>query len=181
MRVFHCNNGRRTPLNVTFVSTLPVCLIYLNRKYYYYYYDNSRITRLALHKYHEWTHEKGASKIFVDRLKARDFFEDAELNFSLIMNITWRNIWLVSHGLRYASDGHLYTRTPYNNTSGALFLWSAQRRRFFKISFFFLFQLKAHNMLNTLLYHQLRPTCFDVCYTIFRETTALFAQELYAF
>ena len=28
-------------------------------------------------------------------------------------------------------------------------------------------------------YHQLPPTCFGVCYTILRETFALFAQELY--
>ena len=36
-------------------------------------------------------------------------------------------------------------------------------------------------MLNTHIYHQLPPTCFDVCYTIFRETIALFAQEVYVF
>jgi len=36
-------------------------------------------------------------------------------------------------------------------------------------------------MFNTHIYHQLPPTCFGVCYTIFRETTALFDQELYAF
>jgi len=46
---------------------------------------------------------------------------------------------------------------------------------------FFLLQLNAHNMLNTYIYHQLHPTCFGVCYTIFREIIALFAQELYAF
>jgi len=46
---------------------------------------------------------------------------------------------------------------------------------------FFLFQLNAPNTLNKNIYHQLHPTCFGVCYTIFRETIALFAQELYAF
>ena len=34
-------------------------------------------------------------------------------------------------------------------------------------------------MLNTHIYHLLPPTCFDVCYTIFIDTIALFAQELY--
>ena len=32
-------------------------------------------------------------------------------------------------------------------------------------------------MLNTYIYHLLPSTCFGVCYTIFRETIALFAQE----
>jgi len=32
-------------------------------------------------------------------------------------------------------------------------------------------------MLNTYIYHLLSPTCFVVCYTIFRETIALLAQE----
>jgi len=45
---------------------------------------------------------------------------------------------------------------------------------------FFLFQLNAHVMLNTYIYYQLPPTCFGVCYTIFREAVALFAQNLYA-
>ena len=36
-------------------------------------------------------------------------------------------------------------------------------------------------MLNTYIYHQLPPTCFGVCYAIFRETIALLAQRLYAF
>ena len=36
-----------------------------------------------------------------------------------------------------------------------------------------LFQLNAHNMFNTYIYHQLPPTCFDVCYTIFGVTIAL--------
>ena len=36
-------------------------------------------------------------------------------------------------------------------------------------------------MLNTYIYHQLPPTCFDVCYAIFRETTALLAQKLHDF
>jgi hypothetical protein len=35
---------------------------------------------------------------------------------------------------------------------------------------FFLFQLNAHNMLNTYIYHQIPPSCFSVCYTIFSET-----------
>ena len=34
----------------------------------------------------------------------------------------------------------------------------------------FLSQLNLHNMFSTYIYHQLPPTCFDVCYTIFRET-----------
>ena len=33
-----------------------------------------------------------------------------------------------------------------------------------------LFQLNAHNMLTTYSSHQLPPTCFGVCYTIFRDT-----------
>jgi hypothetical protein len=40
--------------------------------------------------------------------------------------------------------------------------------------FFFLFQLNADYILNTCIYHLLPPTCFGVCYTIFRETIALF-------
>jgi len=36
-------------------------------------------------------------------------------------------------------------------------------------------------MLNAYIYHHLPYACFGVCYTIFRETIALFAQELYAF
>ena len=31
---------------------------------------------------------------------------------------------------------------------------------------FFLFQLNAHSMLNTCIYHQLPAACFGVCYTI---------------
>ena len=49
------------------------------------------------------------------------------------------------------------------------------------VNSFFLFQLNAHNMLNTYIYQILPPTRFGVCYTIFRETIALFVQELYAF
>ena len=45
----------------------------------------------------------------------------------------------------------------------------------------FLFQLNAHNMWNTHIFHLLPPTFFSVCYTIFRETIALLAQEMYAF
>jgi hypothetical protein len=33
-------------------------------------------------------------------------------------------------------------------------------------------------MLDTYMYHHLPPTCFVVCYTIFRETIALLAQML---
>jgi hypothetical protein len=40
------------------------------------------------------------------------------------------------------------------------------------ISFLFLFQLKAHIMLNTYIYHLLPSKYFSVCYTIFRETMA---------
>ena len=35
-------------------------------------------------------------------------------------------------------------------------------------------------MLNTYIYHQLHPTCFGVCYTIFRESIGVLAQTLYA-
>ena len=45
------------------------------------------------------------------------------------------------------------------------------------VSHFFLFQLKAYNTLNTCIYQQLPPTCFGVCYTIFRDH-ALLAQKL---
>jgi len=31
-------------------------------------------------------------------------------------------------------------------------------------------QLNANNTLNIHIYHQLPPTCFGVCYTIFKET-----------
>ena len=41
--------------------------------------------------------------------------------------------------------------------------------------FIFLFQLNADNILNTYIYHLLPPTCFGVCYAIFRENIALFA------
>jgi hypothetical protein len=40
---------------------------------------------------------------------------------------------------------------------------------------FSLFQLNAHNTLNTYIYHQFPPTYLGVCYTIFRETIALLA------
>ena len=36
-------------------------------------------------------------------------------------------------------------------------------------------------MLNTYIYHLFPPTYFGVSYTIFRETIALYAPELYAF
>ena len=36
-------------------------------------------------------------------------------------------------------------------------------------------------MLNKYIFYLSPPTCFDVRYTIFRETTDLFAEELYAF
>jgi hypothetical protein len=44
---------------------------------------------------------------------------------------------------------------------------------FIKVIYFFLFQLHAHDMLNTYIYHQLPPKCFGVCYTIFRVTITL--------
>ena len=37
-----------------------------------------------------------------------------------------------------------------------------------------------HDMFNTYIYRQLPPTCFDVRYTIFRESIVLLAQNLYA-
>ena len=40
--------------------------------------------------------------------------------------------------------------------------------------FLSLFQLNAHNMLNTFIYHLLPPKCFGVPYTIFTETITLF-------
>ena len=43
--------------------------------------------------------------------------------------------------------------------------------------FFFLFQLNTHNELNTYIYYQLHPTCFGVCYTVFRETFAFVANN----
>ena len=46
---------------------------------------------------------------------------------------------------------------------------------------FLLFELNAHNVLNTYIYRLLPPTCLGFCYTIFRETIALFAQKLCAF
>ena len=33
---------------------------------------------------------------------------------------------------------------------------------------FFLFQLIAHNVINKYIFLQLPPTCFSVCYTIFK-------------
>ena len=44
---------------------------------------------------------------------------------------------------------------------------------------FVLFQLNTLNTLNTYIYHLLPPICSGVCYTTFRETIALFAQEQY--
>jgi hypothetical protein len=41
-------------------------------------------------------------------------------------------------------------------------------------------QLNAHNILNKYIYHHLPPTCFGVCYRIFKETIAFLAQKLYA-
>jgi len=38
----------------------------------------------------------------------------------------------------------------------------------------------VHNMLNAYIYHQLPPTCFDVCYTIFRETIVSLAQKAFS-
>ena len=46
-------------------------------------------------------------------------------------------------------------------------------------NFFFLFQINAYNKSNTYIYHLLPPTYFSVCYIIFRETSALFVQEIY--
>jgi len=43
-------------------------------------------------------------------------------------------------------------------------------------NFYLLFQLNAHNMLNTYIYRLLPPTCFG-----FRYMIALFAQKLCAF
>ena len=43
------------------------------------------------------------------------------------------------------------------------------------------FELNAHNMLNTYIYHNLPATYFGVCNAIFRETIALLAEKLYAF
>jgi len=43
--------------------------------------------------------------------------------------------------------------------------------------------LNTYFITNYLLhvYHQLPPTCFGVCYTIFTETITLFHQQLYTF
>ena len=49
------------------------------------------------------------------------------------------------------------------------------------VNFFFLFKLNTHNMLNTYIYHELPPTCFGICYTIFGETIVLLAHELHVF
>jgi len=43
----------------------------------------------------------------------------------------------------------------------------------------FLFQINAYNVLSTYIYHQLPPTCFGVCYTIYRETFAFPSQEYF--
>jgi len=51
----------------------------------------------------------------------------------------------------------------------------------FAVNHFFLFQLNAHTMLNTYIYHQLPPTCFGICYSIVSGTIALLAQKLCAF
>jgi hypothetical protein len=45
------------------------------------------------------------------------------------------------------------------------------------VNFFLLFHLNAHNTLNTYIHHLLPSTCFGVCYTIFRETTAYFLKK----
>jgi hypothetical protein len=42
-----------------------------------------------------------------------------------------------------------------------------------------LFQPNAHSTVNTYIYRQLPPTCFGVCYTIFRETIAWLTRILY--
>ena len=40
---------------------------------------------------------------------------------------------------------------------------------------------KSHDMLSTYICQQLPPTCFDVCYTIFRDIFTLLDQTLHAF
>jgi len=59
-------------------------------------------------------------------------------------------------------------------------IWSANYRTqsFINVIHVFLFQLQAHDTLNTYIYHQLPPKCFGVCYTIFRETIASLVQKL---
>lgn len=46
------------------------------------------------------------------------------------------------------------------------------------VGLYFLFQLNARMILNTYIYRHLPAACFGFCYTIFRETIELFAQEL---
>jgi hypothetical protein len=46
------------------------------------------------------------------------------------------------------------------------------------VDHFFVFQPKAHNVLNTCIYHLIHPACFGIYYTIIRENIPLFVQEL---
>jgi hypothetical protein len=45
----------------------------------------------------------------------------------------------------------------------------------------FLFKVNVYNLLNTYIYHPLPPTSFGVCYTVFRQTIALLAQNFTLF
>ena len=87
--------------------------------------------------------------------------------------------WLqsVRRVLNYAQRYEADTR----RTSHSQF-WSFQLRPFLQsISSFHSNQMHICYIDILRTYHLLLPSCFDVCYTIFRETIALFAQELHAF
>ena len=75
------------------------------------------------------------------------------------------------------------------DTSVAVYVDCDRIWHFFKFSIpcflaanhFLLFKQKVYIILNTYIYHQLSPTCFDICYAIFWEIIVFLAQKLHVF
>jgi hypothetical protein len=67
----------------------------------------------------------------------------------------------------------LYTQTVYR-------ILKLSALCIFAVNFFFLFQLNAHNTLNTYIYHLLPPTCFGV-FTTFSGRPLRYLLENYMF
>jgi hypothetical protein len=63
-----------------------------------------------------------------------------------------------------------------------LFLSFPLRAFLHSVTSFIRTKIYLHNILNTYIHFiYLYPACFDVCYTIFRETIALLVQKMHAF
>jgi len=63
----------------------------------------------------------------------------------------------------------LFLSLPLCGALGSMFTYYFNHR--------FLFQINAHNMLNTHIYNKLLHTCFGVCYATVMDTIALLAQK----